>query len=376
MTVVFFSSILNHHQVHFCDMLYSILGDNFTFVSCMELEEQRVKLGYEKYIRTYNLEMHLSDENKSKAYKLSQNSDIMIAGVYPESFLRDRMSKNMITFKYQERCFKKSLNIISYLRSFYSINKKYFKYKNKNLYLLCASAFTASDYNKVGLFKEKSFKWGYFPKSKNYDIDTIISGKNKLKVSIIWVGRLIELKRCDFAIKTALKLKQEKYDFSLKIIGTGSEEKKLKKLVLNNKLSDCVEFLGSMSSQDVLNKMKETDIFLFTSTQEEGWGAVLNEAMNSGCAAITYKKIGSAPFLINEGTNGFLFNNIDDLFLKTKILINDEKLRIAFQKNAYISIKEKWNGKLAAERFIEVCQSLIINKKIFFFKDGPMSKTK
>ena len=37
---------------------------------------------------------------------------------------------------------------------------------------------------------------------------------------------------------------------------------------------------------------------------QEGWGAVVNEAMNSGCAVVADHMIGAAPWLIRQGENG------------------------------------------------------------------------
>ena len=37
MKVTFFSSVLNHHQIEFCDEMYTKLGNGFKFVSTMEM---------------------------------------------------------------------------------------------------------------------------------------------------------------------------------------------------------------------------------------------------------------------------------------------------------------------------------------------------
>ena len=45
-----------------------------------------------------------------------------------------------------------------------------------------------------------------------------------------------------------------------------------------------------------------------TSNQEEGWGVVVNEAMNSGCVVIGSNLAGSVPYLIENGKNGLIYN--------------------------------------------------------------------
>ena len=39
----------------------------------------------------------------------------------------------------------------------------------KNVYLLCSSAYAASDYNHLFCYKNRCFKWGYFPQTPKYD---------------------------------------------------------------------------------------------------------------------------------------------------------------------------------------------------------------
>ena len=57
--------------------------------------------------------------------------------------------------------------------------------------------------------------------------------------------------------------------------------------------------------------MEKTGIFLFTSDRQEGWGAVLNEAMNSGCAVVASHLIGAVPFLKKKKKNGLVYSSGD-----------------------------------------------------------------
>ena len=71
--------------------------------------------------------------------------------------------------------------------------------------------------------------------------------------------------------------------------------------------------------------MRNHDIFIFTSDRQEGWGAVLNEAMDSGSTVVASDAIGSSPFLIKDGQNGFLFKseNHKSLYQKVAYLIDN-----------------------------------------------------
>ena len=80
-------------------------------------------------------------------------------------------------------------------------------------------------------------------------------------------------------------------------------------MIRSKGVEDCVEMLGAMSPDEVRAYMERADVFLFTSDFNEGWGAVLNESMNSGCAVVASHAIGSVPFLIKDGVNGLIYEN-------------------------------------------------------------------
>ena len=86
--------------------------------------------------------------------------------------------------------------------------------------MLCVSGYAAGDYNSIGLFKNNTYQFGYFPVIKKYDdVDGLIASKKHN--SIIWVGRLIEWKHPDHAIEIARRLRKDGYDFTMEMIGNG-----------------------------------------------------------------------------------------------------------------------------------------------------------
>ena len=163
----------------------------------------------------------------------------------------------------------------------------------------------------------------------------------------------------------------------MKMIGTGKEEKRIKKLIKKKNLSSDISLLGSMSPEEVRKHMESAQIFLFTSNFREGWGAVLNEAMNSGCACVVSHAIGSAPFLINNGENGLIFDNgnIMDLFAKVKLLTENILLTEKLGKNAYNTLKEVWSPKIAAQNIVKLSYNILQNESKDMIVNGPCSPT-
>jgi glycosyltransferase involved in cell wall biosynthesis len=163
------------------------------------------------------------------------------------------------------------------------------------------------------------------------------------------------------------------------LIGGGEMEPRLREMILENDLSDCVHLLGVMPPEEVRRHMECAGIFLMTSDRKEGWGAVLNEAMNSGCAVVASDAAGSVPFLLKNGENGFSFHSGDsaELFEKTRVILKQPALAAALGEAAYETISTTWNADLAAERFLALAeQALKGETRLDLFTEGPCSKAK
>ena len=133
-----------------------------------------------------------------------------------------------------------------------------------------------------------------------------------------------------------------------------------------------------MKPEQVRTYMENSPIYLFTSDFNEGWGAVLNESMNSACAVVASHAIGSAPFLIEDGVNGYIYQNGNEkeLFNKVKNLLDDSEKMCEISKNAYSTMQNLWNAQVASKRFMSLCEILKSQKQSSLFDNGPCSKAK
>ena len=200
---------------------------------------------------------------------------------------------------------------------------------------------------------------------------------NKQPASILWVARLIEWKHPDASIRVAERLRNDGYRFKLNLIGSGVMAQEIGQSIRDKGLTDCVEMLGAMKPEQVREHMEKAEIFLFTSDFNEGWGAVLNESMNSGCAVVASHAIGSVPFLIRDGVNGLIYKNgdIDDLYDKVKYLLDNPEKRMEIGRQAYKTLKEEWNAENAAHRFLKIVKAIQSgNPHPDLYTDGPCSK--
>lgn len=369
MKIVFVSNFLNHHQVAFCEALKKRCED-FYFVATQEIKN----IGFQQSTDAEYVVKYYSNKERLKAETLIMDADTVIFGACPNELIERRMKENKLSFLFSERFLKKGVWRRFIPRTRRAIQDRIAKYYDKSMYCLCASSYLSYDLSFFGFSQDKCLKWGYFPAIKTYEnINDILSRKKK--ASILWVGRLIELKHPEMAIFLAKYLKKMGYAFCLNIIGSGPLEKKLLKLIKKQKLEDCVQILGAMTPEQVRNHMEQSEIFLFTSDRYEGWGAVLNEAMNSGCAVVASHIIGSAPFLIKNLTNGLIYENgsLSSLCKKVKWLLDNPGECNEIGKKAYQTITKQWNAENAADRLCHLIEGLF-SGEVELYQDGVCSR--
>lgn len=371
MKLVFISNFFNHHQQPLSEVLFRRDDVDYHFIATMPMPAQRKTFGYHmEQLPSYVCPSYESDGQMRRALELLDEADVVITGSAPEWMVRRCIRQNKLLFRYAERPVKK--------REPWKYIPRLIRWNWRNpfwkpIYLLCASAYTAGDYAKFGLFRNKAYEWGYFPETKRYeDIDRLLS--KKVPTDILWCGRFLDWKHPEDAIRAVKKLKEEGYSFHLRFIGSGGEETKLRTMVVEDSLEDRVDFLGSMKPEQVREHMEKTGIYLFTSDRQEGWGAVLNESMNSGCAVIASHAIGSVPFLMKDGENGLVYRSgdVDMLYEKIRYLLDNPGEQKRLGKVAYETIVNEWNAQVAAERVVKLAQ-VILNGERYpdLFESGP-----
>ena len=184
--------------------------------------------------------------------------------------------------------------------------------------------------------------WGYFVAPSDGAVL-----KSRQNNRILWVGRMLDWKRVDTLIK-ALRLMLDKnvggacQSASLTLVGNGPEEGRLRRLASGLP----VEFISSVSIDEIRKLMKNCGIYVMPSNAQEGWGAAVNEALEEGMTVIgTYEAGASATLLLES----HLFHAGDSEALST--LLRNAMLG----KISATSIGD-WSVRRAAKRFLEICK--------------------
>ena len=375
MTISFFSNHFNHHQSPVADLFYEALGEDYHYVEFEPMPQWMLNGGFDATVtRPYLIRAHESESAMKEAKRLMDESDVVIVGHAPTSWVNRRKSADKITFDYNERWFKKPIERID-PRRVKNIVLNYARFRKKRSYMLCASAFTARDVHSVFCFPNKTYKWGYFTKVDAVDVDEKFKSFSSRTVNMMWVSRFLDWKHPELPVLLAYRLKQKGFSFHIDMFGSGVEFDKTVSLANKLNVLDVVSFKGNSPNEQILEEFRMHEIFLFTSDRGEGWGAVLSEAMANGCAVIAGDEIGSAPYLVKDGENGHLFRSkdINSLTEKTEDLLSNREKRLLFAKKAQETMTKVWCPKVAAERFLLLAESLLNNQEVIF-KEGPCSK--
>jgi len=163
-------------------------------------------------------------------------------------------------------------------------------------------------------------------------------------VNILYVGKLIKLKKIDVVLKALAEI-EAKHNFHFTIVGNGEEEVTLKKLTYGLSLEEKVTFAGSLERQQVIEKMFESDIFVMISSPET-FGLVYLEAMSQGCITIGSKGEG-IDGVINDGENGFLVEsgNVKELTVCLNNICD-----MSIEKCKELSLKAKKTASRMSEK--------------------------
>jgi glycosyltransferase involved in cell wall biosynthesis len=164
-------------------------------------------------------------------------------------------------------------------------------------------------------------------------------------------GRLVAAKNFDLIIRAC-----QKANVNLKLFGTGTEEKHLKKLAHSHPELDSgskstnIQFLGRVSDQELLNLYQHVHAFIVAQADED-FGITPIEAAAAGCPTIAYRGGGYLESVIENKTGVFF----DELTVNSLVKAIKKSQKIKFQKSALTSHAQKFSK----ERFQKQIKSFI-----------------
>jgi phosphatidylinositol alpha-mannosyltransferase len=103
--------------------------------------------------------------------------------------------------------------------------------------------------------------------------------------NILFVGRFEDRKGLIHLLKAFRLLRKEGHECRLLVVGSGPQERELRRYVLTRGLEN-VEFLGRVSESEKTQLFRTADIFVSPATGRESFGIILLEAMAAGAPIV------------------------------------------------------------------------------------------
>lgn len=378
MKILQVTSTVSYHQLPLAKELYGILGeDNFSFASMAKpnnnLKTVKSEDSFEKFIIYPNESAH----DKAKFDKLWKEVDIVLCGERLINEMQQRVDNSKICFYMSERWWKPPIGILrllhpGFLKMFLSFRKLS---KSRFFHYLPTGPFAAKDITLFSKMDGRIWQWGYFT-SVPFSMKPIEKKSSLSKFSVLWIGRMLNLKRVDLLIEAMHLLKNEGKSFHLTLVGEGPEREKLQSLsdkLLGDAYCSIQDFIPY---EEVPELMAKHSVYVLPSNGNEGWGAVINEAMTVGCAVVASDKTGAGVTLIEHDVNGLLFKSgsVNSLYTNLNKLIGNESLINELGDNARSTIIDSWQPTIVAERFVKLATALVNDSEVKFELKGPLSK--
>ena len=375
MTFTFVSNYINHHQMPLCEALRRELGDDFTFIQTMPMEEERVAMGWGVDMRQLPYVQCLYQDEYACRRTIAESDVVLFGWSQREDIAAERLASGRVTMRVSERLYREGQWKAVSPRGLAAKYQEHIRYRKKNVCMLCAGAYTASDFHLIGAYPGKLFRWGYFTRLRTYSEEQF----NTMKVQdgrlhIVWAGRFIPLKHPEYVVRLAGTLRDKVCPFFIHMLGDGELEPQIRQDVDQAGLAESFRFYGYTEPEQVRDVMEQCHIHLFTSNHLEGWGAVVNEGMNSGCVEVVNEQVGAAPYLIRHGVNGLVYPK--DRYGKMEALVLDLfenwETRRRMGRAAYETIRDVWNAEYAAKELLRFAEGLL-RGEIVPGKEGPLT---
>ena len=373
MKILHVSNIVSPHQLPLAHELRRIVGDGNYIYAAMQLpDKERKKLGWDSDDAEPWIISPAKSEQDRIAFELYwKEFDVVICGERLFDEMAERVRSGKLCFYMSERWWKPPIGRLRiFYPPYYRMVKK-FKTLSSNPYFhyLPTGRHASKDIQFVSDFNERIWGWGYFTSSNIYDNQKSKNGS----LNVIWAGRMLKWKLVRDIIRAISVLPNS--NINLKLIGEGPERSSLEKLAGKVLIDGTYSFNNFLPVEKIPQVMAINDVYVLPSSEYEGWGAVINEAMSVGCVPVVSRGAGAAA-MIEDGVDGLLFD-VGDWRRLSEILYTlsvDTDYRSRLSNNAKIKIEEVWSPAVAAERFVDVAKSLINGDEPPVFLDGPMSR--
>ncbi len=347
MKVVCWTEIVSPHQIPLAKEIVKRVGEaNYCYIFSDEFSSRRIEMGWG------------GDEPPAWCRQGEESDPALIDadllyfgglhGYRPTELIERRIAARKMTYYMTERWFKPYGVIPGRWRLWTPGYRRMAKnmmnlLNNPFCKVLAIGPWAKKDMLQIGVKESQIEDWGYFVEPSITNHKPLTTNHTLLRV--LWVGRMIGWKRVDTiikAVKAIAKSEEMRFDVELTLVGEGSKRNTLEGMAS----ALPVMFKDPMPIGKVRDVMRDHDVYVLASDENEGWGAAVNEALEEGMKVLgTYEAGASAAMLPEED----LFHAGDWKTLSEKLVKCGVDKRNGVLKGQGIG---KWTPQWAAERLL------------------------
>jgi glycosyltransferase involved in cell wall biosynthesis len=202
---------------------------------------------------------------------------------------------------------------------------------------------------------------GFCPESivvvgNGVNIDDYSFCENKDSHSLIYIGRLTELKRVSSLVEIVSMIKKEIPDIILHIVGDGPKCEEVKRRIKALGVSDNVAMHGYVSEEDKIRLLGSSAVYVSNSSFE-GFGIPLVEAMATGTVPVV-SDLDAHRFIFQGEDVGYLVNRLEDMAARAVDLLTNRTRRLQLARNGRKLVEGKWTWAKVGDKYRELIQSL------------------
>ena len=174
---------------------------------------------------------------------------------------------------------------------------------------------------------------------------------NKTPCSLIYIGRLTELKRVSSLIESISLVRNRFPDVKLHIVGDGPKHEEVRRTIEALHLFQNVFMHGHLPERQKIELLPNSAIYVSNSVFE-GFGIPLVEAMATGTVPVV-SDIEGHRFVFQDDNVGYLVKSTEEMATKIADLLNSETERLRLATNGRRLVEQRWTWAKVAQRYKE-----------------------
>ena len=310
MTIAYYTNVLSPHQLPLAREVVRLVGDeNYHYVYRDELDQERLSLGWgDKDLPRWCM------RGSEDSPELMAADLVYTGGLRPLGLLARRIAAGKKTFYVTERWFKPirlfGINFPGTWRllvpSYRKMARRMVELLNNPLCMcLAIGPWAKKDmllvvrlFGQRGVdYNSKISDWGYFVAPSRLPVRKVDKSSS---LRVLWVGRMIGWKRVDTIVKSVRWIHENvpNVQIALTLVGNGNKRSEIVKIVGDDK---DIAIIDSVPISKVRELMRGHDVYVLASDENEGWGAVVNEALEEGMKVLGTYEAGASAAMLPDG---------------------------------------------------------------------------